>query len=314
MLRMIGRRVARGLATIVVVSIVAFVVEHILPGNPAAAVLGPEADPAAVRQLNHSLGFDKPLVVQYGDWARHFITGNLGRSYQSGVSVSHLLKTAAPPTAELAVLALAIGVLVGIPLGILAGQWRGKWPDVIVSGFATFGLAVPSFWLGMVLVILFGTTWHLLPVYGYVPLQQSIGDNLKGMVLPSLSLAALNVAVLARFTRSGVVEVLESDYIRTARAKGLTTLVIILRHVMRNAMAVPLTVIGLIIGYTIGGVVTVEFLFSIPGLGKLAIDSVLGRELAVVQALMVLSAVIVVVSNTAVDLGYRLLDPRVRLS
>lgn len=307
----IGRRLLRSLATIFIVSIVAFAVEHVLPGSPAGAILGDEASPRAIARLNAQLGFDRPVVIQYLSWARGFLTGHLGQDYQSGVSVAHLLKSAAEPTCELALLSIVLSMLIGLPLGIAAGYWRGRWLDGVVSTISALGLSVPAFWLGMILVILFGVKWQLLPVYGYVPPQQNLLENLKTILLPTMSLAGLHLAVLARFTRSGMVEVMGSDYIRTARAKGLRELVVLWRHAFRNAMAVPLTVIGLIVSYTIGGVVVVEFLFSIPGLGRLAVTSVLGRELAVVQAIMVLSALIVVCSNLAVDVGYRLLDPRV---
>lgn len=287
---------------------------HILPGNPAQAILGPEADAQAIDKLNHALGFDKPLVVQYGNWARSFVKGDFGKDYRAGFSVGHLVKASAAPTAELSALALVVGLLIGLPLGLFSGYRHNRLADRVISVVAALGIAVPSFWLGMILIILFGVKWNILPVFGYVPITTSISGNLKSMVLPVTSLAMLNIAVITRFTRSGIIEVMSSDYIRTARAKGLRERAVLIRHAARNAMAVPLTVTGLIIGYTVGGVVAVEFLFSIPGLGKLAVDSVLGREFAVVQTVMVFSATTVIIANLLVDIGYQILDPRMRLS
>ena len=314
MVGLLARRLLRGIVTLILVSMIAFLVAHILPGNPAQAILGPEADPQSVERLNHSLGFDKPLAVQYVNWGRDFVTGDFGKDYRAGFSVGHLVKASAAPTAELSALALLVGLLAGVPLGFLSGYFHNRVPDRVISIVAALGIAVPSFWLGMVLIIIFGVQLNVLPVYGYVPLSESVSGNLKSMVLPVVSLAMLNVAVMTRFTRSGIIEVMRSDYIRTARAKGLTERVVLVRHGARNAMAVPLTVAGLIIGYTVGGVVAVEYLFSIPGLGKLAVDSVLGQEFAVLQTVMILSAATVVVANLLVDIGYQLLDPRVRVS
>jgi peptide/nickel transport system permease protein len=312
--KLIGRRLVRGIGTLILLSIIAFTVTHILPGDPARAILGPEPDSASVAKLHKALGLDDPLPVQYWHWATAVLHGDLGKSYRAGFSVSSTMRTDAPPTVELSVLALLFGVAAGIPLGLAGAYWHNRWPDRLSTMLAAIGIALPSFWVGMVLIVLFGVVWHVLPVYGFVPISESVGGNLKSVALPVVALGLVNAAVLARFTRSGMVEVLLTDYIRTARAKGLRERRVVWGHAIRNAIVVPMTVAGLIIGYTVGGVVAIEFLFSIPGLGKLAVDSVLGREYAIVQAIMVISGALVVLANLAVDIGYELLDPRLRSS
>jgi len=295
-------------------SVVAFFLIRLVPGDPAIALLGLDADPQAIAALRQQLALDQPIVIQYVTWIGHIFAGDFGRSVQGGRPVLPLLLGALGPTALLAAAALAISLAIAIPAGIVAATRRNTSADYAASFLALCGLSMPSFWLGVLLILAFSIYWPILPASGYVSLTADPLEHLRHLVLPALTLGAALAAATMRMTRATMLEVLRSDYVRTARAKGLPRRRVVWGHALRNARIPIVTLHGIQLGQLLGGVVVTETVFSWPGIGKLTVDAIFARDYPVVQGAVLLTAVAFVLINLATDLVYTVLDPRVRLS
>jgi peptide/nickel transport system permease protein len=312
----LARRLAQAVVTLFVVSLVVFTIMRITPGDPAQAMLGntPNAGPEVLQAVRHEMGLDKPAHVQYLHWLGDLLRGDFGHSYISQASVGDLLARRLPASFELALASMLIALLISIPAGVLSAVKRGTWIDHLTTTFVTAGIAMPGFWLAMLVVLLFAVTLRWLPPSGFVPFGEDPLENLRLLVLPAGTLAILVAAPTMRFLRSSMLSVLSDDYVRTARSKGLVERVVIYRHAFRNALMPTVTWIGIQFAGLIGGSVMVEWVFGWPGVGWFAVKAVLSRDYIVVQSTVVTIAAIFVLVNLLVDLLYALLDPRVRLS
>ena len=285
-----------------------------MPGDPARTIAGFEgADPAVLQAIRDRYGLDAPVHVQYLRWITLAMQGDLGNSLRTNHSVAGLIAQTLPVTLQLAVMSLTFAIFIGLPLGAIAAYYRGRWPDYGANVFATLGLAVPNFWLGLMLILLVAVNLRWLPASGYVPLSESILRNLERMILPAVVLGTGLAAAIMRQLRSTMIEALGSDYVRTARAKGLTEKAVVIRHAMRNSLVAVVTVLGLQLGLLISGAVVTERIFVLPGFGRLIIDAVFNRDYPVITGVVLVIATAYLLINLAVDLLYRVLDPRVRL-
>jgi peptide/nickel transport system permease protein len=312
------------------VSLVVFVLVRLIPGDPAAILLGQTASPERVAQVRSQLGLDKPLPVQYALYLKGAAQGNLGDSIVTGRSVTAELRERLPATVELTLFAMLVAVLVGIPVGVIAAVRQYSLMDRVTSVLALTGVSMPIFWLAMILIVLFGVRLRWFPFPGRldVPLDEKTGlvlvdslletnwaafkDGLMHLVMPALALGTIPMAVITRMTRSSVLEVLGEDYIRTARAKGLSSGSVIFRHALKNAMLPVITVIGLQLGLLLGGAVITETIFAWPGIGQIAYESIYRRDYAMIQAVVLYGAALFVLMNLLVDILYAVADPRVR--
>jgi peptide/nickel transport system permease protein len=295
-------------------SVVAFLLIRLVPGDPAVALLGMEADPRSLAALRAQLALDQPIVVQYVTWLGHILTGDFGRSIQGSRAVFPLLIGALAPTALLSAAALVISLVIAIPAGIVAATHRNSSADYIGSFLALCGLSLPSFWLGILMILAFSIYLPLFPASGYVsPLVDPLA-HLRHLVLPAVTLGAALAAATMRMTRATMLEVLRADYVRTARAKGLSQRRVVWGHALRNARIPIVTLLGIQLGQLLGGVVITETVFSWPGIGKLTVDAIFARDYPVVQGAVLLTATLFVLINLLTDLIYTVLDPRVRLS
>ncbi|MET0969450.1 MAG: ABC transporter permease [Tardiphaga sp.] len=295
-------------------SVVAFLLVRLVPGDPAIALLGMEADARSLAALRQQLALDQPMVVQYVTWISHILTGDFGRSIQGGRAVFPLLLGALAPTALLSAAALVISLVIAIPAGIVAATRRNSGADYTASFLALCGLSLPSFWLGILLILAFSIYLPVLPASGYVsPLVDPLG-HLSHLVLPAVTLGTALAAATMRMTRATMLEVMRADYVRTARAKGLSRRTVIWGHALRNARMPIVTLLGIQLGQLLGGVVVTETVFSWPGIGKLTVDAIFARDYPVVQGAVLLTATLFVLINLVTDLIYTMLDPRVRLS
>jgi peptide/nickel transport system permease protein len=285
---------------------------RLVPGDPAAVIAGDEADAAQVAELRARLGLDRPMAVQFFLWLGNVLRGDLGHSYFFKTSVAELIAQRLEPTLALGACALLLAVVVAVPLGVVAAFRQGSWTDRSVMGLSVVGFSVPVFVLGYALMYVFSIELGWLPVQGYSRLADGLGPFLERLVLPSVTLALVYVALIARITRTSILEVLGEDYIRTARAKGLTDREVLVGHALRNASVPILTIIGIGVGLLIGGAVVTESVFAIPGLGRLTVEAVLSRDFPVIQALILLFSAGYVLVNLMVDVGYAILDPRIR--
>lgn len=307
-------RVAQAIPVLFLASIAVFLVLRLVPGDPATMLAGQDATPAQVQEIRKELGLTDPLPVQYGRWIDDLAHGNLGRSFKSGLSVSHLLALSFPPTLELAIASYIIALLIGIPFGVLAGaNLRGPW-DWALSGYSVFTLGVPHFMSGILMLLVFAVWLHWLPPAGRVSFMSNPLESIKYLALPSLALGSGVAAVLARYTRSAVAEVMGMDFIRTARAKGLEPRVIVVRHALRNALVPVITISALQIGGLLAGAIVIEQVFTRPGLGRLIVNAINTRDYIVIQSTLVIFVAIFVVVNLVADLAYGIADPRVRRS
>ena len=295
-------------------SIVAFLLIRLVPGDPAIALLGLEADASSLAALRQQLALDQPIVIQYFTWLGHILSGDFGRSVQGGRAVFPLLLGALAPTALLAAAALVIALLIAIPAGIVAAVSRNSSADYAASFLALCGLSLPSFWLGILLILTFSIYLPLLPASGYVSPWVDPVAHLRHLVLPAVTLGAALAAATMRMTRATMLEVLRADYVRTARAKGLPQRTVIWGHALRNARIPIVTLLGIQLGQLLGGVVITETVFSWPGIGKLTVDAIFARDYPVVQGAVLLTATLFVLINLVTDLIYTVLDPRVRLA
>ena len=305
------RRLAATLPVMAVVAVVVFLLIHLSPGDPAALIAGDLATTDDIARLRVALGLDKPLPVQFASWLGRILSGDLGTSIFTNVPVTQLLAQRLEPTLSIALVTMTLAVLLSVPLGTLAAHHAGRWVDRAVMVFAVLAFSVPVFLVGYLLMYTFAIRLDWLPVQGYTPLSQGVGPWLKSLALPCVNLALLYMALLTRMTRATVLEALQEDYIRTARAKGLGVPAV-LGHALRNA-AVPIaTTVGVGIALLIGGVVVTETVFAIPGVGRLVIDSVQRHDYPVIQSVLLLSAGVYVLINLLIDLSYRFFDPRIR--
>lgn len=313
MLILVGRRLLVTIPLLLLVSVVVFSFVHVLPGDPAILFLGEEADAETIARFRVRLGLDRPLPVQYGHWLWKAAGGDLGRSLRTNQPVTEAILQRLPVTLELLVSALLVSLAIAIPMGILAAIKRNSGIDLLSTLFALFGFSTPNFWLGLMLIYVFALVLRWLPPSGFVPLPAGLGENLRSLILPSLTLGTALAALVTRQLRSGMLEVLGQDYVRTARAKGLSPGQVVGKHALRNALVSVVTVIGLQIGGLLGNTIITETLFALPGIGRLMIDSIFARDFFVVQGVILFLAVGYVLSNLAVDILYSYLDPRIRV-
>jgi peptide/nickel transport system permease protein len=308
------RRLAQMVPVILIVSLLTFGLIMVLPGDPAMMMLGEQvgSDSRAYDALRAQLGLDRPLPIQYLDWAAHAMRGDFGNSLRDHLPIGQSIVARVAPTLELAVLGMILALMVSIPVGIISALKPGSFVDNLATVLALSGVAVPHFFLGILLIELFAASLHLLPPSGYIPPAEDLGANLRLMIMPALTLSTGLTAVQMRHMRSSLLEVLQQEYVSTARAKGLGPSAVVLGHALRNALLPVVTILGLEMGSVIGGVVVLETIFSIPGMGRLIVDSILFRDYPTVQALVLLLAVTVLVANLLADLTYGVLDPRVR--
>ncbi len=314
MKRFLARRLGAAVITLVLASMVVFGAIRALPGSAAVALSGENSNPAAIAAISKQFGLNKPLPVQYVDWVGQVLHGNFGTSAQTGIAASAELANRIPVTLELAILSVLLGALIGIPAGIVAALRRGTGLDYAANGVALLGLSVPSFWFGILLILLLSIRVHVLPSSGYVSFFSDPIGNLERMAMPVFVLGTGLAAVLMRQMRSGMLETLRSDYVRTARAKGLPERVVIGKHALRNSVTAVVTVLGLQFGALLSGVAVTEQVFLLPGLGRLTIDSVFQRDYPVIEAVALLTAATYVVLNVLIDVAYSALNPRVRLT
>ena len=288
-----------------------FALLFLIPGDPVASLVGQHADPATVAAIRDQLGLDKPMVVQYGERLWHTVQGDWGRSFVRQTPVLPEILDRLPATAELAGAAILVQVLVGVLVGVISAARPRSWIDRTLMVVAIGGVSMPSFLVGLLSIYLFGSQLHWLPVGGYSPY---FPDNLAYLILPAIALGMRGVAIVARLTRSALLEVVRQDYIRTARAKGLSEPVVMVRHALRNAMIPIMTYVGMDVGYLLGGAVVTEIVFTWPGFGMLAVQALLNRDIPVVLGTVLFAAFFVVVANLLTDLAYSLVDPRITLA
>ena len=300
------------LLTLLFVSLLVFMVVRVLPGDPALIMMGIEASPDAVAKLRERLGLDRPVPVQYAEWAGRAVLGDLGRSIQYDVPVAGLIVSRLSVTLPLTLLAAALMVAAAIPLGVFAATRHRRWGDYVAMTLSQLGIAVPGFWAGLLLILLFSVKLGWFQAGGFDGWGQGVGHALKSLLLPAVALGLFQFAVLARTTRSALLEVLREEYVKTARAKGVTERAVIFRHALKNAMIPIVTVAGVQLGQLMAGSIILESVFYLPGLGRLALGAISARDLPVVQGVVLFVASAIVVINAAVDMLYGVLDPRIR--
>jgi peptide/nickel transport system permease protein len=311
LLQYIAKRILLTLPTLFLVSVIVFILIRLVPGDPAQVLLGEDADKEAVAALHEEMGLNRPLPVQYLHWLNESVRGNLGKSIGSGEDVTELIANRVPVSATVALTAVSLATLIAIGAGLLAAWRRNTALDFAVVSAASLVLAIPSFWLGMILLLVFGLRIGWFPVVGYVPFSESAEQWVLYLVLPILTLTIVEVGVLTRMMRSSSVDVLKMEYVTHARAKGLSEFSVLSRHVFPNAFAPTMTLVGLTLGQLLGGIAVIETVFTLPGLGRLMVDGILARDYPVVQGCLLFTGLAYVVINLVVDLCYPLFDPRV---
>src|SRR5271170_649991 len=311
MLGYIFKRLLSTLPTLLLVSVGVFFLIRLIPGDPALVLLGEGADAASLAGVRADLGLDRPVPVQFLAWLEHAVRGDLGRSIVSGEPVSGLILEHFGVTAAVVLVAVTLATLLAVTAGLVAAWRQDSAIDIAVIGAATVVLALPSFWLGLLLLLLFGVKLGWLPFIGYVPFSESAVQAALYLVMPVVTLTITESGVLTRMMRASSIDVLQLDYVTHARAKGLSEATVLARHVFPNAFAPTLTLVGLSLGHLLGGIAVIETVFTLPGLGRLMVDSVLARDYPVVQGGLLFTAVIYVVVNLAVDMLYPVFDPRV---
>ena len=314
MLRYIARRFLIAIPTLIIVSLLVFALQKLLPGDPVLTMAGEERDPQVLAYLREKYRLDDPIPVQYFAWIGSALTGNLGISLRTDIPVLDLIMSKLPVTLELAILAMIVALAIGIPTGIISAVKKGTTVDYTANVIALSGLSIPNFWLGIMLIMLISVRWQLLPASGYVPPTEDLWLNIKTMIMPAFVLGTGLAASLMRHTRSAMLGVMRSDYIRTARAKGLLSRKVILKHALRNALVPIVTLSTLLFGELLAGAVLTEQIFTIPGFGKLIVDAVFNRDYAVVQGVVLCTAVGFIFMNLLADVLYVLVNPRLRHS
>lgn len=311
MLSYVARRLLLSLPTLLLVALAVFVMIRLIPGDPAVVMLGEGADKASVAALHRELGLDRPLPIQFFAWLGRALRGDLGQSISTGEPVGGLILQRFGLTAMVVLIAVGLATLVAVTAGMLAAWRRDTRLDLAVVGVSTLVLAIPSFWLALILLLVFGLKLGWLPFVGYVPFSEDAGEAALFLLLPILTLTITESGVLTRMMRSSAIEVLRLDYVTHARAKGLTEATVLRRHVFPNAFAPTLTLVGLTLGHLLGGIAVIETVFTLPGLGRLMVDSILARDYPVVQGCLLFTATIYILVNLIVDLCYPIFDPRV---
>lgn len=312
MARFIINRLVSLIPVFIGITLVAFFAIRLVPGDVATTILGQEATPALEAEIRRTLGLDQPLHMQLIDWFAHLARLDFGKSFTSGRPILPEILRRVPATLELALVATVISVFLAIPLGTLTAIKRGGVWDYVERLVSLVGISVPNFWLALLLIQMVALKLRLLPAVGYVPLTEDPIDNLRRLILPALSLGTRMAAVVARYTRSSMLEVLSEDYIRTARSKGLKEQIVVSRHAFKNALIPVVTVIGIQLGTLIGGTVVVEEIFAWPGLGRFTLQAIHDRDYPIVQTMVMVLAFFYVVINLVVDIIYVYLDPRIR--
>jgi len=295
------------------ISVLVFGVTYLIPGDPALIIAGNDAPPEVVEAIRERWGLNQPVYVRYGAWLANVLRGNLGESYFSHQTVLQLIGNALPVTVELALVSMAIAVAIAIPTGVVSAVKAGTWLDLAAAGIAFAGLSIPGFWLGIMLMYLFAVHLQLFPAGGYTPLSAGLLPNLASMVLPAIALGTFASTQLMRYLRASLLDVLHADHVRTARAKGLSGRLVLVRHTLRNALIPFTTVLGVQVGYILGGTIITESVFALPGIGRLVLSAVLNRDYQVATGIILLIAASFVMINLAVDLLYPVLDPRIGL-
>jgi peptide/nickel transport system permease protein len=311
-LTFIARRLFATIPVIGMVAIFVFLMLRLTPGDPAAVIAGDYASEAQIAEIREKLGLSKPLVEQFFIWSGRALQGDFGESFFFKRTVAELIQQRLEPTLALALVTLFIAVIVAVPLGVVAAYRHGTWIDRLTMGFSVMGFSVPVFVIGYVLIYFFAVQWKLLPVQGYTRISEGFLPFIERLILPAITLSVIYIALIARITRASVLEVLGEDYIRTARAKGLEERKVLIRHALRNAAVPIVTVIGIGIALLIGGVVVTESVYAIPGLGRLTVDAVLGRDYPTIQAVILMFSFVYVMINLVIDIAYTLFDPRIR--
>jgi peptide/nickel transport system permease protein len=306
------RRIAATVPVMLIVAVLVFLMLRLTPGDPAAVIGGDNANAEQIAAIRTRLGLDQPILTQFFIWFSQILRGDFGESFFFKKTVAELIASRLEPTLALSLSTIVIAVTLAVPLGVLAAYKQGTWIDKIVMGFSVLGFSVPVFVIGYSLIYLFAIELNWFPVQGYQRIADGFGGFLQRLVLPSLTLAVIYIALIARMTRTSVLDVMGEDYIRTARAKGQVERLVLFRHALRNAAVPIVTVIGLGVALLIGGVVVTESVFTIPGIGRLTVDAVLARDYPTIQAVILLFSLVYVLINLLVDLAYRVFDPRIR--
>ena len=314
MLNFIARRLLQLIPTLFFVSVLIFSLQQLLPGDPATIMAGEERDPEVIAQIRHQYRLDQPIPVQYIYWVKGVVSGDLGESMRIHVPVRDLVLEKLPVTAQLAGMAIIIALVIGVGAGIVSAVKKNSAWDYAANGLALWGISTPNFWLGIMLIFFFSVKLEWLPASGYVPLTEDWKASLAATIMPAFVLGNSIAAVLMRHTRSALLQVLDSDYVRTARAKGLSERTVIFKHAMRNALTPVITLGALELGTLLSGTVLTEQIFTIPGFGKLIVDSVFNRDYAVVQGVVLVTATMYITLNLIADVAYILVNPRLRES
>ena len=312
MARYILRRLIPMAPVLVLVSLIVFLLIRLIPGDPVLTMLGEEATPQTVAALRHELGLDRSIPFQYISWISRAVRGDLGRSIRTHQPVLQAILQRLPPTIELTLAALVVSLTIALPAGIISATRRGSRVDIASTVGALLGVSMPNFFLAILLIFVFAYKLRWFPPIGYTPPWQDLGTNLQGMVLPAITLGTAAAAVVARLTRSSLLEVLGQDYIRTARAKGLREQAVIVGHALKNALIPIVTIVGLQVGTLLGGAIITETVFVLPGVGRLAVDAIFLRDFPLVQGVVLFLAVVFLFTNLVVDSVYGFLDPRIR--
>jgi peptide/nickel transport system permease protein len=308
----IARRVLATIPVMAVVALFVFSLLYIAPGDPAAVIAGDQASPADVERIRENLGLDRPFLVRFGEWLWQILHGDLGTSIFTNLPVTTMIAQRFEPTLSLMAITLCLAIAVAVPVGVLAAWKAGTFIDRAIMAFAVFGFSVPVFVIAYLLAYVFALELEWLPVQGYTPISEGLWPWLENLILPAIALGCVYIALIARITRAAMLEVLQQDYIRTARAKGIGQGGILFVHALKNASVPIVTVIGIGIALLIGGAVVTESVFAIPGLGRLTVDAILRRDYPLIQGLVLLFSFVYVLVNLAIDLLYTLLDPRIR--
>jgi peptide/nickel transport system permease protein len=311
-LRNVSIRLLQAIPVLLLVAVLAFVLMHMLPGDPAVVIAGPDATPEAVDRLRQQLGLNRPVWEQLVSWLGNLVRGDFGQSLMLNQGVFSAVLDRLPVTLSLALLAFVITIPVGVALGVTAAYYRNTWVDSVVMGVALIGVSIPSFWIAIIAVIVFSVELRWLPSSGYTPLSEGFTPWLRSILQPAVILALFQIGYLARMTRSSMLDVLDQDYIRTARAKGMNEWTTVSKHAFRNSLMSVVTVSGIILSLLIGGSVVIEQVFALPGIGRLVVQGIMARDYPLIQGTMLLLGFAFVIVNVLVDLAYTLVDPRVR--
>lgn len=306
------RRLLLLIPVFIVVAVVAFLILHIIPGSPAALMLGPEATTEQIDEITKALGLDKPLLEQFCLWSLELLKGDFGDSYYINMPVLSIILEKIPVTLSIAILAVLVAILLAVPLGVFSAIKHNTIYDQLFMTIAVLGISIPSFWLAIIFILIFSITFRCFPVQGYIPITESFLGWIRHLTLPAIALGIRHSALMARMTRSSMLEVLSADYIRTLRSKGLAEKAVVFKHALKNSLIPVVTVIGLSFTALLGGALIIETVFAVPGIGRLMLSSIQRRDYPVVQGILIIFAIICVIMNLLVDLTYVYLDPRIK--